>query len=254
MMARTATRSYARAAESGNVLFLILIAVVLFAALTFAVTMSSRSGDNAGDDKVQLAASQITQSGVDLEAAFMRLRISRNIDPSNISFETDRLTAYANPGCPAGQKECRVFSPEGGQISYNIPNPEWLNRALVGQPYYGDWLYTGTACVPGMGMGLDASCAGNADQLDLIAILPWLTRDICVELNKKLNIPQSNETPPQLSGPGWGASPQYIGTFANGVALIDTGNVLFGHPEGCFEGAGTPPAGSYHYYRVLIQR
>ncbi len=235
-------------------MFLILIAVVLFAALTFAVTMSSRSGDNVNDDKVKIAASQITQSGVDMEAAMMRLRISRNIDPSLMSFETDRLTAYANPGCPVSENECKVFNPVGGQISYNIPNPEWLNRALSAQPSYGDWLYTGTACIPGMGMGNDSSCAGNPDQLELIAMLPWLTREVCVELNKKLGIAQTADTPPKLSGSGWGASPEYIGTFANGVALIDTGNVLFAQPEGCFEGAGTPPTGSYHYYRVLIQR
>jgi hypothetical protein len=75
-----------------------------------------------------------------------------------------------------------------------------------------------------------------------------------VEINNELGIAQTADTPPKLTGSAWGAGAPYSGVFNNGVAMIDAGNVLFGQPEGCFEGAGTPPAGSYHYYRVLVQR
>lgn len=234
-------------------MFLILIAVVLFAALSFALTMSSRSGDNVNQDNVRVAASQIIQSGVDIDAGVLRLRVSQATGDADISFENDMLDDYENPGCTMDQ--CKVFNPTGGQISYNKPQPEWLNHVFSAQGHFGDWLYTGTACVPGQGSGNDATCATNPDQLDLIAILPYLTRDICVELNKKLGIALDNGNPPKIAGSAWsGTGTKFTGIYANGEAIIDSHNAVFGQAEACFEGNGTPPAGSYHYYRVVVSR
>jgi len=38
------------------------------------------------------------------------------------------------------------------------------------------------------------------------------------------------------------------------VTIGDTGNILDGQKEGCFEGGGTPTTGTFHYYRVLLVR
>lgn len=49
-----------RVDQRGNVLFLILLAVVLFAALNYAVTSSmSGGGKNASDERYRLLASQL---------------------------------------------------------------------------------------------------------------------------------------------------------------------------------------------------
>jgi hypothetical protein len=240
--------------ESGNILFLILIAVVLFAALMFAVTMSERGGEDVNQDNVRVAAAQIIQSGVDLETAILRMRVSKGMNESEISFESPALSAaYVHPGCAADH--CRVFMPDGGQISYPRPNPEWLNRAFIGQPHFGQWLYTGTACIPGIGHGADAACNADPRHLELMAILPWLTRDMCVEINKKLSVPLDNGDPPKLIGSGWASGgEEFTGSFGGGETIIDAGNLLFTRPEGCFEGNGNPPAGSYHYYRAILPR
>ena len=241
--------------ESGNVLFLILIAVVLFAALSFAITMSNRSGSDVNTDMVRVAASQIIQSGIDIEAGVLRLRVSQAVSDADISFENPMLEDYENPGCTRDQ--CRVFSPTGGQISYNKPHPEWLNRKFSTEPSFGEWLYTGTSCIPGQGTGNDAGCAGHPEQLELLAVLPYLTREICIELNKKLGVPlQPDGSPPQIAGSAWagGGAAKFIGSYGNGEAVIDPGNILFGQPEGCFESNGTPPAGSYHFFRVVVAR
>lgn len=234
-------------------MFLILIAVVLFAALSFAITMSSRSGGNVNEDNVRIAASQIIQSGIDIDTAVLRLRVSQAVADTDISFENPMLDDYDNPGCILDR--CKVFTPTGGQISYNKPNPGWLEMRFDAEPFYGEWLYTGSACVPGMGKGHDAGCATEGDQLELLAILPYLTRAVCSELNRKLGISQIDGNPPQLTGSGWASgSAKFTGVYGSGQAIIDSGNALFGQAEGCFEGNATPPSGSYHYYRAILVR
>jgi hypothetical protein len=56
--------------RSGNVLFLILIAVALFAALSYAVTSSSRSsGAQIGADQARIMAAEIRQYASSIEQA-----------------------------------------------------------------------------------------------------------------------------------------------------------------------------------------
>ena len=61
--------------QSGNVLFIILIAVALFAALSYAVVGSSRNtGGNIDDENTHLIASEILNYVSSVETAFTRLR------------------------------------------------------------------------------------------------------------------------------------------------------------------------------------
>jgi len=63
--------------KAGNVLFLILIAVALFAALSYAVTSSSRSGTGGvGEDKAKLAASTLLQYAAGVEQKLLRMTIT----------------------------------------------------------------------------------------------------------------------------------------------------------------------------------
>ena len=63
--------------QSGNVLFFILIAVALFAALSYAVTSSTRSGGgNISKEKAQTLASQILNHGIAVRTAVTRMTMS----------------------------------------------------------------------------------------------------------------------------------------------------------------------------------
>lgn len=63
-----------RQSESGNVLFLILIAVALFAALSYAVTKSTRSGGGSTEkEKATLSSAAMTQYPTALRTAIIRM-------------------------------------------------------------------------------------------------------------------------------------------------------------------------------------
>lgn len=95
--------------QNGNVLFLILIAVALFAALSYAITSSSRnSGGDTKSENVQLLASQMLQYTSSLRVAAQRMVMS-GISPELLEVHG---TNTWDP-CSSGTKYC-LFGPKGG--------------------------------------------------------------------------------------------------------------------------------------------
>ena len=91
--------------ESGNVLFLVLIAVALFAALSYAVTQSTRSGSGSIDaDKLKLEAASLLSWAAEAQTSFKRRQIAYNI--------SDTGWGFAAPG-----------GGNSGDCSYSQPNP-----------------------------------------------------------------------------------------------------------------------------------
>src|SRR5688572_12872535 len=100
-----------RSGESGNVLFLILIAVALFAALSYAVTQSTRSGSGSTDKETNLLNSAtLTQYPTALRTAVVRMVLNgRGVE--NIGFNSP-----ANFG--GASTDQLVFHPDGGGAVY----------------------------------------------------------------------------------------------------------------------------------------
>lgn len=108
--------------QKGNILFLILIAVALFAALSYAVTGSSRnSGASIQRDKAKLIASQFLQYGTQLENAVNRLMLINRCTDTQLSFERSPFDgsdgAFYNANAPTDFR-CHVFHPNGGNQKY----------------------------------------------------------------------------------------------------------------------------------------
>lgn len=242
--------------QDGNVLFLILIAVALFGALTYAVTQSNRSGRGGLErESLGILHTQITQFPLSVRTAIIRITSIATGASETVSFEWPGWghTAY-DPFTPQPDYH-KVFFPDGGAIPFQKPTEKMLDSSQISQPGWGTWLFTGSTCIPGIGIGTDASCAGDHDSLDLIAVVPYIRLDLCRYINLKLGINAANGgSPPVDMGNAWGANPEFDGRYMNGEALLDSGNMLYQRESGCFEGGGTPPSGTYHYYMTLINR
>lgn len=137
------------ARNSGNVLFLILIAVALFAALSYVVVHSSRiSGSTLSDEQVRLGAASISQYVVLLRKEVMELMITNKCTVENLDWRNDywkRLDGTPSEGIqhmPVTPKDgCAVFSDYGGPVysnadfskyaepTYESTSPTWKVKA-----------------------------------------------------------------------------------------------------------------------------
>jgi hypothetical protein len=110
--------------QAGNVLFLILIAVVLFAALSYAVTQSTRGGGNSDSEKIKIDAAQMIQQAAQMKAAFQRYNIFNDVD--QIQFNDNAYNAsgtiYLPDGSTGTGSLIGIFSQElDGGSSYPAP-------------------------------------------------------------------------------------------------------------------------------------
>ncbi|MGN7437768.1 MAG: hypothetical protein ACTHOO_03915 [Alcanivorax sp.] len=229
-----------REKQSGNVLFLILIAVALFAALSYAVTSSTRSsGENASRETNLINSAQITQYPTSVNTAIIRMIMSGTVaDEIRFNRPGDEFDDLDN-------NTIGVFHPQGGGATY-VPAP--ADVMVSGTP--GEWVFNGELEIPEIGL---EGAGGN----DIIAFLVGIRQGICSRINEEHGM---GTTVPVLNGD---RSSQYTermyddGTTdydmpTNDVPDIDDGAGAFdGQPFGCFQNAG---GGDYVYYHVVVER
>mgnify|MGYP004062252051 CR=1 FL=1 len=251
--------------SAGNVLFLILIAVVLFAALSYAVTSSSRQGGGGTDqEKVKLNASELLQYATVINTAVTRLKLVNGCSNENLSFESPQTgTLYENTNNPASDEKCHIFSAEGGGVSYQDLNEDMLDSSHSSLKFYGDPIITGSTQI--YRVGTDSN---GVDSKELILIFPYLTEALCREiaqettgLNPAGGIPRDNNI---FFDHRNASNPYYKGTFPSfggGFELRGEGgssdtpfDFFHGAQNGCMEGKTLPPEGTYHYFHVLVAR
>ena len=234
--------------EKGNVLFLILIAVALFAALSYAVTQSSRSGGDSGRETNILNSAQLSQYPNSIRTAVLRQSIE-GTDVTSVRFNPP--ADFAN----LDSTNIGVFHPDGGGAVFQNAPTDMM--ASGGGNTTGAWAYNMDFEVPNIGV----SAAGSAGN-EMIAFLPGVSEAICRRINDEAGIPET----------GAGALPSTADLSATYALNMDddgttdysiTGNVtltatstpttaLDGQPFGCFENVAA--SGVFVYYHVINER
>lgn len=94
-----------------------------------------------------------------------------------ISFERESDDGYHNPRC--NDLSCRVFGEDDTQAKYLPPQDRWLDPSSREQPGFGEWVFSGSVCIPGIGEGGPDCNRDGVDNEELIAFLPWVRREYC---------------------------------------------------------------------------
>ncbi len=189
--------------QNGNVLFIILIAVALFAALSYAVTQSGRSsGNDTTAEKAAVYAAQIIQQITAVKMAAMRMNVIK-VSYGDIQAGAPALSAYPGAGSLNGYADACVsgstclFSNEGGGAPVpSFPRPAfteampssvtWLPHYFEGPQSFQGWNMDGFT--PGTGSpSASVEGVGTPANDHLIFVYPLKER-ICAEINKRLGI------------------------------------------------------------------
>lgn len=158
--------------QSGNVLFLILIAVILFAALSYAVTQSSVIGGGSADDESgKINAGQISQFPNFVRAQVLRM-MTRRIAITELEFnppsEFGTLSSF----------DVGVFHPQYGTTYVTAPSE------LMADEQQGQWYFNMNFELEDIG----TSSTGSVDGNDLVAFLPGIKANICQRINDSFDV------------------------------------------------------------------
>lgn len=228
--------------ERGNVLFLILIAVALFAALSYAVTQSTRGGGEGASSETNLVNSaQLTQYPALVRASITRMNVRG----------TNYLDFEFNP--PADFDDCTTneacaFHPDGGGSTY-VTAPS----AIMADGDAGIWSFNLDFEISGIGTSLSSSTEGN----DLLAFLPGIDRGLCERLNSELGITGDIGASSDLSA-AYTQNMDDTYTLTGSEVILGTSassntEGLLGQPFGCFQNDAAND-GEYVYYHVLVEK
>ncbi len=225
-----------RTNEQGNVLFLILIAVALFAALSYAVTQSTRGGGNADDETSLISSAALTQYPASLKTSILRLSISSGVTGTALEF--NQPSEFGT--CTSSGANC-VFHSSGGGASYQDAPSDVVTGASPQE-----WLFNAENDIFNIGVNATVGDTPDTSSFEVIAFLANVTNGVCTKINEELGIGATipaetgiDVTVRMINGVG-AISAANGGTIGNDVAALD------GQPFGCFS-----QGGANYYYHTL---
>lgn len=151
--------------QSGNILFIILIALALLGALSAAVMNSSDSETaNIDSETLSIRLSEVQRYVSELERG-VNFIIQNGVSESDIRFaHMNAPSAYGDLSADTDKSD-QVFHRDGGGAAYRDP-PDRINDGT-------GWQFYGGSDLPSVG----------SDRADLIAVLPNVSRQFCEAVN-----------------------------------------------------------------------
>lgn len=235
-----------RPGEAGNMLFIILIAVVLIGLLTAAVQYSNTSqSSNIDNETMVIKAGEIQRDSSELERAVMFIR-ENGISESDIRFASPDLpTDYGTQDANPDNNKNQIFHAKGGAAKYRGPPDDIL--ATPGQ----SWEFYGGTAIPQAG----------SDKADLIAVIPNVTKQFCDKINQLNGLTGQPVDDGTVAGNclnqgaasrfGSGTSPNYV-TFSASPNTLDA--TTFSKKPALQACVQCALGGGYHFYHVLVAR
>lgn len=238
--------------QRGNILFLILLAVVLLAALSYAVTNSTRGGgNNASNESLQSQVAQIQNFGMQVRTALHRIMLTGGYQPWQIDYSKLNFSyASANTNCTTSA--CKLHDPAGGAVEgFTIPEKyrETGDNCSSAPTQAGRYKFRNQTV---KGVGIET-------ERELLLTYTGITKDLCMAINKANNIANTPTSPPAeqyLSS----NQQDYSGPLNGDVTLTDTQSRLGDQATGisgkqmfCMRETGSLSLCNTFYF-VLIER
>lgn len=149
--------------QKGNALFLILIAVVLFAALSYAITQSNRSGGSVSDEANTIASTTVVQYASAVASGVMRMQLrGANLDDIE----------YDEPPDSENDPTNQVFHPSGGGVAWQNVDPNAVDPDASPAPY---WSFKESPI----------ENVGTSEAEEMIRLY-GVRKGVCEEINKRL--------------------------------------------------------------------
>jgi type II secretory pathway pseudopilin PulG len=241
--------------NDGNALVLILILIALLAALTtVAMRSSSRSSSNMDVETARIQSEKLMRQAKSFESGIGQLMSANQCSSNDVNFVNATTTrVYTNANSPVS-KICDLFSLEGAGQTYSNPNSVILDASQSARSDYGQWVFTGSHCVLGIGSDDNNACVDS--EIALIAIVPHVNLSTCLQINNMNGIENPSGAPPTESYDD--TAPEFTGTY---TAIGDpelgetaSGLPLVGQTTGCFKNTSGAWSNSYIFYHVLNAR
>ncbi len=232
--------------EAGNILFLILLAVVLFAALAYAVTGSQKGQTKSGSsESASAAAGSIVQFAGDVETFMTRARVVDGVAADEFTFQVDSNAASTsnyletsgsaspyNNNSNCVRAACRVFKPYNpngiaAQLFENYADPVNLD-GMTGSNGRGGNVFIRQLIIQHVGTPAP----------EVVLFIPGLQANICNEINRLLGFTTSYINTTAIETIETTATSRPASYAPSGTAILNTTNT-FGEEATMFAGRKT---------------
>lgn len=220
--------------QSGNILFLILIAVALFGALSYAVVSSNRgAGEDASQGQMKAAVAEIQNAISDHRMAMTRISIYS--DPGKTSAYNQAL-GYISVNSACSDTVCELYNAQGGGATpYIFKYPELLDGSTEEPafPLYQTWFQQGT------------------ELIDIVYKIRNVNKTFCMYFNEQVGItedPDDFETNLAHYGLSWNS------TLGGACGLGCNAPLLKGHDMGCYKNTNAVNEVGYHIVALIYAR